>query len=149
MRKYFADYLNEKITDTEEIIYLIKKDCKPFLKDWQTKYNKKFLFSARKNKTVDFAKNRVRKDRVPRDTPVEAHNWLDNYFKKKFGIKFRSNSLFCSFDRDTISTYGMLYYIFPIGNYKMLSSSLIVDAYSSLDDIGFRITKDFGIENYW
>lgn len=39
---------------------------------------------------------KVRKDRKPRDLDINTHNKVDEYFYEKFGIKFRSQSLFCT-----------------------------------------------------
>jgi hypothetical protein len=69
--------------------------------------------------------NKIRTDRKPKDTPLEMHQLLDKQFQKRFGIKARSNSLFCyfrninSYLRDR-SGYGVPYYIFPIGNFKTI-----------------------------
>lgn len=62
----------------------------------------------------------VRKDRQPRDTSLYVHGLLDAYFQEKFGVKVRSEGLFCTGDRETAERYGKANYIFPIGEFKFV-----------------------------
>jgi len=125
----FKQYLNEKELSKEEILALIEKGCKPFLRDWRKLKIDKFLLSGRDDNDF-FAKKQVRKDRKPMDTPLHSHKLMDDWFHEKFGVRSRSNAVFCSFNKEIASFYGYAFLIFPIGNYKAVSSKTIGDLYS-------------------
>jgi hypothetical protein len=139
------EYLIEEYDDDNfnDIISIIKKDCKKYIKELIS-YDK-ILFrgldklprntsSIRKN----FWKVKPRKDRTPGDTPEELHNYLDLQFKKKFGWKARSEGVFCSRSRSTTYNYGSPYFVFPIGDYKYLYSNKITDLFVHFDDSDFH-----------
>lgn len=131
----FLNYINEKDDyDFDNIINTIKKDCQPFLKDWKTKYKQENLWSGRR-KIIRFDKRKIRKNRTPRDTPIELHKEMDKWFHKKFGVKARSESLFCTFNEKDSQLYGEPHIIFPIGKYKMISSNKIEDIYFVLETL--------------
>ena len=133
-------YLNEDIV--KERIELIEKNCQPFLKQMKSVNfkNGDLLYSGRKS-SDEFNKKRVRKDRNPTDTPIKFHNWLDDWFYKKFGIRARSNSVFCTGDTDVIETYGNQYVIFPIGKFKIIWNSQLKDLFNI-------VHFDYGIEHW-
>ena len=123
--------LKHYINESEDIPWeQIKKDCQPFIKE--IKNPNCFLYSGRKEK-LPYIKKKVRKDRKPLDTPEVIHNALNDIFKKKFGIKLRSESLFVSKCIGQASGYGTPYIILPIGKYKLYSNTDITDLYSSLN----------------
>jgi len=125
----FKQYLTEGSLTQKEILDIIEKDCKPFLTDWRKLKTDDFLLSGRKNKDR-FSKKQVRKNREPLNTPLSIHNLMDDWFYKKFGIRSRSNAVFCSFDEKTADSYGYTFLIFPIGKYKAVSSKIIEDLYN-------------------
>lgn len=127
----FLKYLNEKDLTIEEIKQILYKDCKPYLKQL-TKINfkkRELLISGRKDQTP-FGTKDIRKDRKPRDTKLEIHNWIDEQFYKKFGIKARSQTLFCTGDLSQASNFGYTHYIFPIGNFEVIWSNKHMDLYN-------------------
>ena len=132
----FKNYITDGIrynaqNDIDYMINLLRKDCKPFIKE--LKKNKILLFSGR-DELENFLKRTVRQDRKPRDTPLEIHDFIDNWFYKKFGIKARSNTIFCSTIELTTAEYGESYIVFPIGNYTTISSDAITDLYIEIMD---------------
>jgi len=134
----FKQYLTEGIKSKKEILALIEKDCKPFLAGWRKLKIDEFLLSGRQSKTF-FAKKQVRKNREPVDTPLDIHKLLDDWFYKKFGVRSRSNAVFCSFDEKIANFYGKPFLVFPISKYKAVSSKIVEDLfdlfYSDTDDI--------------
>jgi len=133
----FKRYLNErKITSIEKnikyIIELFEKNCKPYFDDFYSIWEGEFFISGRKSNNEAFTKKKVRKNRKPKDTPMEIHDIIDDWFYKKFGIKARSNSIFCSFNENTANEYGNPYYIIPIGKYSTIASPTIKDIYAEI-----------------
>ena len=129
----FKTYLNESIT-VDEFIPMLEKDCQPFLKDWRKLSGTEFLYSGRSG-NVDFEKRSIRKNRKPMNTERKYHEIADDWFYKKFGVRSRTNAIFCSFDDDVAKTYGNTYIIFPIGKYKAISSDIIGDLFISLGTV--------------
>lgn len=69
-------------------------------------------------------------DRRPSSTPSHIHRAVDNYFEDKFGIPFRSASVFAAGGRRiTASNYGKVHIIFPKGKFDFLWCSDINDMY--------------------
>ena len=152
MRLY--NYINEQsnytIEDIDKIISIIQEDCKPYLKDVKNKYKRNFLFSGRKRTYNFFDKKKVRKNRRPKDTPTEAHEFIDDWFYENFGIKFRSNSIFCFFSPVAASYYGNSYMIFPIDRYNIISSPVVEDLYETFEDYfdRWKHASDMDKESY-
>lgn len=73
----------------------------------------------------------TRRDRLPRDMKPELHQLADEWFFKKFGIKYRSQSLFLSSDENVATSYAASAFhvmrIIPIGEYSYCWSSSIQD----------------------
>lgn len=137
--KQFKQYINEASLG-DMIADTIERDCKPFIKDWQKLRTMKWLMSGRDVSVSDIMKQSVRKNRVPLSTPEEIHQMLDSWFKNKFGVKSRSNAVFCSFNPNLVDNYGTLYLIFPIGKYKVVSSPAIIDIYEDIQEIAYSIS---------
>lgn len=141
----FLKYINE-----DNLSYIkkeLKDNCQPFLKEiskHKGKQDREFLFSGRKNKSPDWFEGYVRSNRNPKDTPLEVHKLLDKLFHKKFGVKARSNALFCTNEYLATLQYGNPYYIFPIGKYKTIWSPDISDLYLYLKRlVGFNAINDW------
>ena len=71
----------------------------------------------------------ARMDRRPSSTPSYIHRAVDDYFEDKFGIPFRSASVFAVGDLTTASDYGKVHIIFPKGKFDFLWCSDIGDMY--------------------
>lgn len=68
-----------------------------------------------------------RADRTPVDTHRRWHQLLDQYLQAKFGVPFRSNSLFCTGDPAVAQFYGNRYIVIPMGTGKYVWSPSIDD----------------------
>jgi len=132
-------YLNEDII--KERIELIEKNCQPFLKDLKKLNNKNLLYSGRPV-TINFTKKKVRKNRKPKNTPEKLHNLMDDWFYGKFGVRSRSNAIFCIFEYREADLYGEPHVIFPIGKYKAVSSPIVLDLYAFFEDSFFNLVYD-------
>lgn len=139
-KQYLTENQNLSIKDTLQMLY---QQCMPFIKDivrggysYYTK-NHDLLYSGRNENKPVFIKT-VRKSRKPSDTNYDIHLLMDKLFHEKFGIKGRSQTLFCTGDSGTAGGYGWFsYMIFPVGKYKALWSDEIRDMYKNpyLDQI--------------
>ncbi len=71
-------------------------------------------------------------NRRPKDTPLETHQQVDNWFLQHFKIRYRSNAFFVTGGRNTASQYGSLAVLVPIGDYSYCWSPVIDDFYIQL-----------------
>jgi len=108
----------------------------PYLKD--IKYDKQSdhrLLSGRYFNNAVFFEKTIRSDRDPKDTPSWLHRKLDKMFNKKFGIKARSNSLFCTGSAGQAQGYGDIFVIFPKGPYKIIWSDEVPDLFIDIKSL--------------
>lgn len=65
---------------------------------------------------------RTRKDRRPRDMPIELHESADNWFAQRFGIQYRSQAVFVTGSKFIAQNYakdsGFVARIIPVGDYN-------------------------------
>ncbi len=64
-----------------------------------------------------------RTDRLPKDTPKEIHNIINNTLYKRFGWHPRSEGVFATADIHTASAYGEPLIFVPVNGYKYLYST--------------------------
>ena len=121
----FSKDLTELFGQCEQYI----KNNKQFLKKGIFLYRETSEEPNKTNKSFNYFIKSVRKNRNPRDTSKNYHIKFDNYFFKKFGIKYRSQSVFCQASTKMVGDgYGdFKYIIFPIDDYKMCYSPKIKD----------------------
>lgn len=140
----FINYINEE--NIEDTIALLEKDCQPYLNKLSSRYFLKHdLLISGRNESKNFITKDIRQDRKPRDVYPEIHEYIDKQFNKKFGIKARSQTLFCYSKVGDVSSYGNAYYIFPIGEFDVIWSKEWRDLYSTRPymDLGFEKYKPF------
>jgi hypothetical protein len=125
----FTNYINEENTDNSNLIPFIVDNCKPYL-DISTSRGKEplWLYSGRKKKVDSFI-GEVHKQREPRDTSKDMHILFDKLFYEVYGIKPRSQSLFCTGSLIVAGTYGTPYTIFPIGKFRYIWNPNFPDLY--------------------
>jgi len=143
----YNKYINEKNDiSVEDVLYAIYNKCNPFLKELLKEGNFNLLYSGR-NSNKDYFEKTIRKDRTPMDMPDEIQDMLDDNFYEKFGIRARSQSMFCIGDFRIASDYGKnTYSIYAIGRkYKYIWNTEIKDLYTNWYD-DMRYIDD--IEDY-
>jgi hypothetical protein len=102
--------LNEALSSgIHEIIELIKRDCKPFLK------HKQILFRGMEE-TKEIGINKVSRNRRPLNSSKEFARFYDKYSKEN-RLPLRSQSIFTVANPDTTVEYGDSFMIFPRGNF--------------------------------
>lgn len=110
------NFVNESIK-VEQYLPYIKKKCGMAIKVMLS--SKKLMFRGLDTST-DMVRKKVRKNRKPKDSWEEYSEFLDKELKEKFGWKPRSEGLFISGDYMMASSYGHVYVIFPVGNFKYI-----------------------------
>ena len=135
----FKQFLNEAKQTPQQVADLIKANCQPFLKESGFSYNNMDDSTLWRGvsghiQLPAFSTQKVKTNRGPTDSSKEIHEVLDNYFKSKFGIKFRSNAVFTTGRCHVAEEYGDAFIVFPIGEYKYIWSPKILDAYRFFDN---------------
>lgn len=127
--KLISLYESNSDLSLEEAVKIFHDECKPFQKEigFNGIFDFKPLKRGMKNKSNILIGN-VRPDRKPTDTPLPIHQFMDNWFYKKFGVKFRSNAMFAT-KSQSAQTYGDVYIVFPIGEFKYCYSTVVSDLY--------------------
>ena len=127
LKQYITE---DKIVDPKAFINTLHTDCSDYFK--YIKYGVK-SFRGSKIK-VYYKKIKPRKNRKPKDTPKEIHDYFDKEFKKKFGWNVRSEGIFVTADLNMAEDYGIPYYFYPSNGFKMVYSDTIDDLTLYLDN---------------
>lgn len=75
---------------------------------------------------------KTRKNRRPLDTNFRVHEIADDYFLKKYGVRFRSQGIFTLRNEDLASFYGNTFMFFPLGKVNYIWSETQMDLGASL-----------------
>lgn len=126
----FYNYINELDSQNEKKLVEHLKKCIPFINDLFLYGDGHFLYSGRRNLRADYIVKSIRQTRNPLDTNKDIHKIIDDSFYEKFGIRARSNTLFCTSSSWIAKNYGVPYFIFPMGKYEVIWSKTIFDLYS-------------------
>ena len=146
---------NTAITNHKQLVKLIQTDCAEYLdiiKDpTQYKLLRGFYPSDRMEKIFNdqIFKADVRKDRQPQDTDKQVSEFVDEWFYKKFGSKFRSEALFCVGNRLVTRKYGTAFVIFPIGKMSYCWSPVYHDFYQSNSTLIGKFKNRGDDDLYW
>jgi hypothetical protein len=155
----FKQFLSE---EKRELVAFLRENCQPACQDivesnymlWrgmdgaQSSYEK---WSVRDELKADVKFGTVRKDREPRDTPLWAHNVVDDFLEDKFGVRLRSNSLFVYPEKILAGAYGRPHAIIPVGKYSLYWSDEATDLTVSLfpNLASGESSGPAGGEEYW
>jgi len=120
-------------TDEELLAYFLSE-----VKDYLKEQDGVRLWRAHNHNIKGIQKFSARKNRKPRDTPKEVHDFLDKWFKSNFGWKARSEGVFCSTTPSNIEPFGKnVDLFFPCNGYKYVWSNIIQDMTVWLEDNGY------------
>ena len=115
-----------------KIIDILEDKCFVYLNELSSKGRiNNLMYSGRKSNDSYMIK-KIRKDREPKDSDQKSHDMMDSLFNKKFGFKARSNVLFATGDISTALSYGRIYTIWPVGQYKFIYSNHVTDLFDVL-----------------
>ncbi|WP_300760212.1 hypothetical protein [Janthinobacterium sp.] len=136
--KTFKQFLGED-ESPQEAREFFERECKPFIDkaqgagvfvrgtDDKIPTLAHIKLPSGRELEVGFAK--VRKDRVPKDVPIEFHNAVEGWMQNEFGISGRAGSAFVVGDaalRD-VYTYGEAHVVIPQGKFKFIWSPEVND----------------------
>jgi hypothetical protein len=112
------------------------KDCAPYLKEISYDLTEHRLFRGMHGASLStmFSKYPVMKDRLPLDTDEKLHDHADDWFYKKFKIRFRTQATFASGSQRVAEEYGDPFIIFPIGKFDYCYSNIYGDMTNALMD---------------
>jgi len=148
--KLFEKFIDNIDNIESELIDLIKRDCAPFLKEFDFPvfrgahierpediyYNgeKDINGSISSENKFIYSKRKMRHNRYPESTPREIHDDLNESFREKFGVNVR-NGIFTSLDYNLAERFGDGdFMFFPIGEYKYYWSPIIRDLWDFISE---------------
>lgn len=131
----FQRLLNEMAVElsVQEALQFAVDNCKPFLHQIVKKGGtvQHFMFSGRTHNAKTFTRA-VQKERHPMDTPPTVHKMLDAKFQRKWGVKARSQSIFCTGSPTHAEMYGHPFMIFPMGRFTYLYHPKVKDLFNHI-----------------
>lgn len=115
----------------------ITRDCKQFLKQMEGRLALRGTRSSANNGLANqyLFKRSVRDDRKGMNTRPELQAEYDRWFNQHFGVKPRSAGIFTTGSAKEAKSYGTVYAVFPIGEFKYIWSPKV-------DDLFFDNKKD-------
>lgn len=144
----FKKFIAESEAHMAQLCAMIESDCKPFLNEsertnlmvrgFSNMYQKDHARSKIQDPQdeeayVNYWTLPVRKDRRPTNSGDKEFEMQNTFFKGKFGVNARAEALFCFPDtgagRSSASSYGNVFVIFPIGDFKYLWSPKVRDLF--------------------
>jgi hypothetical protein len=122
-----------EIVDTslsaEQAANIISKQCQPFLNEIGDIDTHQFFRGTRIRFSPNVVIQEPRVDRRPLTNTRSAHDAADSFFFDEFGIKFRSQALFCSGLEEIAKIYGDVYIVFPIGKFDFCWTEEFTDMF--------------------
>jgi len=127
----FRAFLTEQDFSIDEIVKILEKDCKPYIKELKkAKQSIKVnvLWRGIGRHVVGIEKFKARKNRRPLHTDPKLHKFLDKISKKIFGFPMRSQGVFTSTVADEASTFGIPHQFYPLGNFDAYWAPMVSDS---------------------
>lgn len=129
----------EKLASPARLVALLQQNCKPFLS--QAGWNNPMYRGIDKQlPAVSLQQNRA--GRRPLTTNAALSKVADNWFFEKTGIRYRSNAVFTAGDYGTARSYGDVYVMFPIGEFKYCWSPNVEDMFMLVSDLSSRVNRN-------
>jgi hypothetical protein len=141
LQRYLTETTDLILENGPEIWQKLKKECRPFLKEYKKTglVGKKVIYrgdSVRDVNTKKYSGIREiipRQNRRPKDMPPALHNKFDEDFNNRHGWYARSEGVFTVAKKNTAASYGKPYLFFPTGKYRYLWTPETEDLYSFAD----------------
>ena len=137
MKLTFKDFLKESTylqaddISPEEAAEMIKergKEWEKIIGGYATNNLNWIVYRGMKERfSPDICVKYPRSSRRPLTTNKKVHELADDYFKHKFGTKFRSESIFVSRSAELAQSYGDVYVVFPLDRVSFCWSTKVED----------------------
>lgn len=145
----FRQFLNETFTQANVSAEDIFDDCQYYFKMVRLSGNHMKDWMWHGTKTIPTARHDVyfadaKRDREPRDTPMQVHNIVNNYFRQRYGHPFR-NGVFATgyFNDATIySANHSAFALIPIGTFSWLCCADTSGEYRDLTELWKRTFEE-------
>jgi hypothetical protein len=139
--RYLTETTDIIVENGPEIWQKLKRNCRPFLKEYKKTgfVGKKSIYRGSSTGDINTKKHGgiqlmvSRQDRQPKDMPSELHNKFDEDFNNRHGWYARSEGVFTVANKSTAASYGSPFLFYPIGKYKYLWTNETDDLYSFVD----------------
>lgn len=123
--------------DTPFELVLIE-ECSQYLDEFKNIYTSGTKLPLRRGMTIQptehITKIKVNKNRQPSNTHPRIHQAADDWFYKKFGIRARSQTAFCTASKVITSDYGFPFLVFPAQDYQVIWSRKVQDLFMFLTE---------------
>jgi len=117
---------------------VLLEECQPFLEEFKKIYLSGTKIPLRRGMLIQpsehITKIKVNKKGKANSTNERIGTACDEWFYKKFGIKARSQTVYCTGSRKVATDYGFPFFCFPVGKFDIIWSPKI-------DDLFLRITE--------
>jgi hypothetical protein len=126
----------EKLASPERAAMLLQQNCKPYFAQaggWNDVLYRGITYEL---KPIGVYQNRGK--RRPVNTKPMVQALIDDYFMNKFGVRFRAESIFAVPDPNVAASYGTIYVVFPIGEFKYCWSPNVEDLFIEISDINHK-----------
>lgn len=136
----------ESINNSTEADNLITKsqilsECKPYFEAIHNAPMKYVLYRGVKKNGDTISINKTWSHRTPVEMSLKVSDYVDDYFERKFGIRFRkSHSAFCISDISIAEKFGFPHVFLPIGEFKFSWSPIVDDMNRYMERL--QIKKD-------
>lgn len=108
-----------------EAVRAILADCQPFLALLRAGSGP--LFRGADPAGATYFRGEVRRDRRPKNMPLELHTAADEWFSRQFGVRYRGAGLFCTGDRAQAARHGAVCLVFPVEGFQFCWSPRVTD----------------------
>lgn len=117
-----------------DFIETIIKKCQPFLSSLHGSDQLLLRGFSREHGIINgmCQEDNIFKNRKPKNMPLFFHNAADNWFLKRFGVKYRSNVVMCTGEWSIAEGYGDVYAIFPVGSFSVCWSGVVQDLFGHM-----------------
>lgn len=124
------------ITDSEDIMAFIQQNCQPYIKEHPDFMS--YPLYRGMSPRGDVSIQTIRQDRKPLSSNQYIHQVYDEAMKRAGLTAIRSNSIFCTGNKNAAMGYGDVYVIFPIGDFKYSYTTEYRDLYTAFGRIARR-----------
>jgi len=131
-------YLTEELNSLEDILFLLRRKCGPFISMCKETGNLFYRGMRPKPSMLRL----MRDDREPMNTYPWLHKYMNEMFTKKFGWPVRSG-IFAAKSFSYVEGYGITHVVFGIGDFDYCWSPKIKDLFYTFNDPAYQINFGF------